>query len=51
MITLFLMACNLGLGLGRHGKEKEGSYNFWHTFIAIIIHLSLMYFCGVFNYL
>lgn len=44
-----LWATNLLLMANLHGKEKNGTHNFWTALIATIINGSILYFGGFFE--
>jgi hypothetical protein len=50
IIYLVLAFIGLLLAANKHGKPKK-NYNFWHSFIAMCIVLSLLYWGGFFDVL
>lgn len=48
VILLILFGVSLLLSANQHGKQKEGTYNFWPSFIAIVLQLFLLYWGGFF---
>ena len=46
---LVLTAIGMGVELQRHGEEKEGEYNFFHSLIAFGIVLFILIKAGLFN--
>lgn len=48
-IILFVIIClNLGIALGKHGKEK-GKFNFWLSLLDSLFILWLLYWGGFFD--
>ena len=48
-LYLLLMLSSLLIAARDHGKPKEGKNNFWYSFIALIITMSLLYWGGFFD--
>lgn len=48
IIYLTLMFLGLGIAIEQHGKPKEGITNFWVTFLATAISVSLLAWGGFF---
>lgn len=48
IIYLALSFIGLGVALAKHG-EPRGDYNFWHTLIAFLIEIGLLYGAGLFK--
>jgi len=45
---IILAAITVGVSIGAHGKPRA-NHNFWSTFIAVIIELTLLYYGGWFK--
>ena len=48
-IIIFWLALADGYALAQHGKEKEGTYSFWWSFIGTILWIILLYYAGTFD--
>jgi hypothetical protein len=51
IIYLALSLAGLLLSANKHGKPKEGNYNFWISAVSCFITLYLLYWGGFFNIL
>jgi hypothetical protein len=49
IIVLVIQFLALLLAANKHGKEKTGKENFWTTFVAGCISLSLLYWGGFYD--
>ena len=49
IIYLTLVFIGLGITIEQHGTPKEGINNFWVTFIADALTISLLVWGGFFN--
>lgn len=49
LLIVALMALELGIHLGLHGKPKEGRYNFGYALISVAITISLLLWGGFFS--
>jgi len=36
----------IGMNIAKHGEPKDGKYNGWSSFIAIIISWTILYYGG-----
>jgi len=49
LIYLAIVCVSIGISLEDHGKPKEGEHNAWYGFVAITIHLLILYAGGFFD--
>lgn len=44
LIAIIVMyVLSLGVNLGKHGRPREGEYNFWSSLISTAIMITLIY--------
>lgn len=49
IITIILMAMNLGINLVMHGKPKDDKYNFFGACLSVAINAGLLWWGGFWN--
>jgi len=48
-IYIALILISLGMNFAKHGEEKKGKQNGWHSLIAALLVYFLLYKGGFFN--
>lgn len=49
IIMCILMTINLGINIAKHGEEKNEKYNWFSTFVAILIQIWILQAGGFFG--
>lgn len=49
IIYMALLMLSLGMHAANHGRNRKGKHNGWTGLIAILIHIGLLWWAGVFD--
>lgn len=49
IVYLALVVLSLGITAANHGRPREEKYNFFVTFIAAVVDISIVYWGGFFK--
>jgi len=48
IIIICLIVLGVGIDIERHGKPKEGTYNFWLSLFGVAVTVALLWWGGYF---